>query len=82
MHSIVAREPLEVVAIDFTVLEPAINGIENVLVMTDVYSKCTITVPTRTQTAQTGAKPVVREWFLRYGVHFRIHSDQGRCFLC
>ena len=26
MHSIVAREPLEVIAIDFTVLEPARNG--------------------------------------------------------
>ena len=61
MHSIVAREPLEVVAIDFTVLEPASNGIENVLVMTDVYSKFTITVPTRNQTVQTVAKA-----FLRY----------------
>ena len=56
----VAREPLDVVAIDFTVLEPASNGIENVLVMTDVYSKFTITVPTRNQTVQTVAKALVR----------------------
>ena len=55
MHSIVAREPLEVIAIDFTVLEPASNGIENVLVMTDVYIKFTVAVPTRNQTAQTVA---------------------------
>ena len=56
MHSIVAREPLEVVAVDFTILEPGSNGIENILVMTDVYSKFTITVSTRNQTARTVAK--------------------------
>ena len=77
IHSIVAKKPLQVVAIDFTILEPA-NGIENVLVMTDVYRKFTITVPTRNQTAQTVAKALVREWLLRYRVPFRIHSDQGR----
>ena len=41
MHSIVARELLEVIAIDFTVVEPASSGIENCLVMTEVYSKFT-----------------------------------------
>ena len=61
MHSIVAREPLEAIAIDFTVTEPASNSIENVLVITDVYSKFTIAVPTRNQTAQTVAKALVRE---------------------
>lgn len=80
MNSIVTRGPLEVIAIDFTLLEPASNGIENVLVMTDVYSKYTIAVSTRNQTALTVAKTLVREWFLRYGVPCRIHSDHGRCF--
>ena len=65
MHSIVAREPLEVIAIDFTILEPVSSGIENVLVMADVYSKFTIAVPTRNQTAQTVAKALVRERFFQ-----------------
>ena len=55
MHSIGAREPLEVISIDLTVLETASNGIENVLVMTDVYSKFTIAV-TRTPTFKSGAR--------------------------
>ena len=67
MYSIGARHPLEVVAIDFTVFGPASNRIEKVLVMTDVYSKFTTTVPTRNQTAQTMAKALVGEWFLHYG---------------
>jgi transposase InsO family protein len=80
MGHLLARRPLEVVAIDFTVLEPASNGMENVLVLTDVYSKWTQAMPTRDQTAKTVAKVLVNEWFVRYGVPRRIHSDQGRCF--
>ena len=47
MQSLVAERPLEVVAIDFTLLEPSGNGLENVLVITDVFSKFAVAVPTR-----------------------------------
>lgn len=42
-------------AIDFTVLEPSSSGIENVLVMTDVFSKYTLAVPTLDQWVATVA---------------------------
>ena len=80
MHRIVARELLEVIAIISTVPVLASSGIENVLVMTDVYSKFTIALPTRNQTAQTVAKTLAWEWFFRYGVPCQIHMDQGWCF--
>ena len=80
MGTVEAKQPLEVLAIDFTVLEKSTTGLENVLVMTDVFSKWTIAVPCKDQTAATVARVIVKEWFLRYGAPCRILSDQGRDF--
>ena len=44
--SLLARHPLEVLAIDFTMLEKATDGREMVLFMIDVFSKFTQAVPT------------------------------------
>lgn len=48
--------------------------------MTDVFSKYTLAVPTRDQRAETVAQALVTEWFYRFGVPGRLHSDQGRNF--
>lgn len=53
---------------------------ENVLVMTDVFSRYTIAVPTRDQRASTVAQDLVVEWFYKFGIPARLHSDQGRSF--
>ena len=80
MGHLLASRPNEILAIDYTTLEPAQNGVENVLVMTDVFSKYTIAVPTRDQRAPTVARVLVSEWFFKFGVPARLHSDQGRNF--
>ena len=56
MGHLLASRPNEILAIDYTLLDPARNGTENVLVMTDVFSKYTLTVPTRDQHATTVAQ--------------------------
>ena len=80
LGTISATAPLDVVAIDFTVVEPASDGRENILVITDVFTKWTVAVPTRDQKATTVARVLSREWFSRYGAPKRLHSDQGRDF--
>lgn len=80
MGHLLAARPNEILALDFTLLEPSASGHENVLVLTDVFSKYTLAVPTRDQRAATVAKILVEEWFCKFGVPVRIHSDQGRCF--
>lgn len=80
MGHLLASRPNEILAIDFTTLEPSHGGVENVLVMTDVLSKFTQAVPTRDQRAATVAHVLLNEWFFKFGVPTRIHSDQGRSF--
>jgi hypothetical protein len=80
MAHVISNYPLDVVAMDFTVLERSSSGYENVLVLTDIFTKFVLTIPTRDQTARTVAEVLIRDFFNRYGIPRRLHSDRGRSF--
>ena len=80
MAHLTAQHPLDILAIDYTILEKSSSNIENVLVMTDIFSKYTLAVPTKDQTAKTTAQLLVKLWFNKLGIPKRIHSDRGQSF--
>ena len=77
---LMANRPLEVLAVDFVKLDVAQGGIEYALVMTDVFTKFSQVVATKSQDATVVAQVLIEHWFRRYGVPERIHTDQGRQF--
>lgn len=64
VKAFLAYRPLEVIAVDFTVLEPASDGHKNVLLVTNVFAKFSQAFPTKDQKVNTTAnlaKRVVHE---------------------
>ena len=80
LGSLGASRPLELLFLDFVTLDKSTDNRENVLVMTDAYTKFVRAVPTRDQSAETVAKILLNEWVYDYGIPERIHTDQGRNF--
>ena len=71
---------MELVCIDFTKMDPSAREEENVLVITDAFSKLTQCVVTPNQKALMVAKVLVDKWFIPYDVPARLHNDKGKTF--
>ena len=61
--SLVANNPMDLLCIDFTKVDPSKDGKENVLVLTDAFSKFSQAIVTPNQKALTVAKVLVDKWF-------------------
>ena len=75
-----ASKPLELVHIDYLTLEPSKGNIENVLVITDHFTRYAQAYSSKTQTAQATAKILWENFICHYGFPEKIISDQGRNF--
>ena len=62
------------------VLEPSNGNIENVLVITDHFTRYTLAYPSKTQTAQATAKILWDNFICHYGFPEKFISGQGRNF--
>ena len=78
--SLVAHQPLELLCINFTKADISKGGKENILVLTDAFSKYSQAFVTSNQKSLTVAKLLVEKWFSVFGIPTRIHSDQGKSF--
>jgi transposase InsO family protein len=78
--NIESSQPLELVCMDYLSLERSKGGYENILVITDHFTRYAIAIPTRTQTAKTTAEAFFYNFIVHYGLSKRIHSDQGANF--
>ena len=77
LENIMATHPLELVHLDYLCLEPGKGLEENVLVITDHFTRFAQAYVTRTQTAQITVKTLWDKFIVCYGLPKKILTDQG-----
>ena len=73
----VAINPLDLLCIDFMKVDTSRGGKENILVLTDAFTKFSQAFITNNQKALTITKILVSKWFYIYGILACIQSDKG-----
>ena len=77
---IIASNPINLECDDFTKAGPLQDGKENILVLTDAFTKFRQVFVTPNQKVITVAKILVDKWFYVYSIPSCIHSDKSSSF--
>ena len=80
LQPIHVTQPLELVHMDYLSLEPSKGNIENVLAITDHFTRYALAYPSKTQTAQATARILWDNFIRHFGFPEKFISDQGRNF--
>ncbi|XP_041366924.1 uncharacterized protein LOC121381651 [Gigantopelta aegis] len=78
--NISTSQPMELVCMDYLTFETSKGGFQNILVITDHFTRYAQAIPTRNQTARTTAEALFNNFIVHYGFPLQIHSDQGASF--
>ncbi|XP_060790757.1 uncharacterized protein LOC132894655 isoform X1 [Neoarius graeffei] len=77
---ITASCPLELITMDFLSLEPSVGGFDNIMVLTDHFTKFAWAAATRDQTAKTTVRVMWQQVIQYFGCPALFHADQGPNF--
>ncbi len=80
LYKLHSTSPMDLVCIDFLSVDQDSSGKENVLVVTDHFTRYSRAFVTRKQTAKDVADMLWTGFFLDFGLPRRLHSDRGACF--
>lgn len=76
----VPKAPLHILATDFLTLSRPTDRYQNILVVTDLFTKYAWAIPTSDQTALSTARALWSNVFQPFGCPETLHSDQGPNF--
>ena len=76
----VANNPLDMLCIEILKIDPSRDGKENILVLTDAFTKLKQAFITNNQKALTITKILVNKWFYIYWMLVHIHNNKGHSF--
>ena len=76
--NIEVNQPLKLIHLDDLKIEHSKGNVENVLIITDHFTKYSQAFPSKTQTALATAKLLWNNFILHYGFPSKMITDQGR----